>query len=45
MTSRNCLAEEQRSLSELMAQSRAMKTLVEMRTELLGHLEQVVGIA
>ena len=28
-------AEEQRSLSELMAQSRAMKTLVEMRTELL----------
>jgi stearoyl-CoA desaturase (Delta-9 desaturase) len=29
-------AEEQRSLSELMAQSRAMKTLVEMRTELLA---------
>jgi stearoyl-CoA desaturase (delta-9 desaturase) len=29
-------AEEQQSLSDLMAQSRAMKTLVEMRTELLG---------
>jgi stearoyl-CoA desaturase (delta-9 desaturase) len=29
-------AAEQRSLSELMAQSRAMKTLVEMRTELLA---------
>jgi stearoyl-CoA desaturase (delta-9 desaturase) len=29
-------ASEQRSLAELMAQSRAMKTLVEMRTELLA---------